>query len=295
LHLTSDETRGPAIALLVVSSVFWGSSFVSIKIGLAYVNVYDYAFLRLGLASVILLTALVLRRSFRPTALKDRSVWALGLLNGTAFALQYAGLLFTTAAKTALLVDLNVVIVALLSWRMFEESFGLRKRLGVVLGVLGAAMITTNGDLSSLAHGELLGDGLVFAAGLVWAFFIVLHKRVLSHGEGNVIELSAVVMLSTALLLLPVAALMGGLNLAVVPLQGWAWVVFSATLCTVVPYAMWISALKAVTATTVSVVGMLEIVAAMVLSNLFLGEGYSTITLLGAVMILLSILAVAES
>lgn len=45
----------------------------------------------------------------------------------------------------------------------------------------------------------------------------------------------------------------------------------------------------------VSVLGMLEIVAAMVLSTLLLGETYSTITFLGAVFVLFSILAVAES
>ena len=81
-------------------------------------------------------------------------------------------------------------------------------------------------------------------------------------------------------------------NISVV---GWGWVAFTAIACTVIPYALWISALKAVTATIASVVGLLEIVAAMVLSTVLLGESYSTATLLGAILVLLSILAVAES
>ena len=294
LGSSSRDTRDSAIALLVISSVLWGSSFVSVKIGLAYVNVFDFAFLRLAVASVILFVILILLGKFKPVALREGSVWILGLLNGTAFSLQYVGLLFTTAAKTALLVDLNVIVVALLSWRLFQESFGLRKQLAVVLGALGAVMITTNGDLSTLAQGELFGDVLVFSAGLVWAFFIVMHKKLLLRSERNVVELSAVVMLVTAILLSPMAALFGGLNLMAVSIEGWSWVAFIAIGCTVLPYALWIFALKAVTATIASVVGMLEIVAAMILSTLLLGEAYSILTLVGAAMILLSILTVAE-
>lgn len=294
MRFPTRDTRDFPVALLVISSVLWGSSFVSIKIGLAYVNVYDFAFLRLAVASVILFLFLILLGKFKPAALRERAVWTLGLLNGIAFSLQYTGLLYTTAAKTALLVDLNLIVVALLSWRVFQESFGLRKQLAVVLGTLGAVMITTNGNLSTLAQGELFGDVLVFSAGLVWAFFIVLHKKLLLRSERNVIELSAIVMLVTAILLSPMAALFGGLNVTAVSIEGWGWVAFIAIGCTVLPYALWVWALKAVTATIASVVGMLEIVAAMILSTLLLGEAYSIVTIVGAVMILLSILAVAE-
>jgi drug/metabolite transporter (DMT)-like permease len=284
-----------AIVFLVVSSILWGSSFVSIKLGLEYVDAYDFVFLRLAIASAIMVSALVVRGRMRPYILKDGSVWMLGLLNGLGFSLQYIGLLFTTAGKTALLVNLNVIIVALLSWRMFGERIGSSKLLGVTLGLIGAVMIATNGDLSTLVQGELLGDALVFSAGLVWAFFIVLHKRILSRSERNVIELSAVVMLTTTLALMPTAVVFGGLNLVAVPLPGWGWVAFTAIMCTVLPYALWILALKAVTATVSSIVLMLEIVAALVLSVTVLGESYNVATIAGAIMILASILAVAQS
>jgi drug/metabolite transporter (DMT)-like permease len=293
--LLSRHTRDSAITLLVISSVLWGSTFVGIKIGIAYVNVYDFVFLRIAIASVVLLFSLTLFGGFKPAALKETSVWVLGLLNGVAFSLQYVGMQFTTAAKTALLVDVNVIIVALLSHKIFQEPFGLRKKFGVILGLFGAVMITTNGDVSSLAGGELLGDILVFAAGLVWAFFIIFHKRVLNRTERTVMEMSAFVMLTTAILLFPLAAMFGGLNLSIITIDGWSWIGFTAIVCTVLPYAFWIFALKKVTATMVSVVGMLEIAVAMILSALFLGEAFGVITLLGAGLILLSIPAVTEN
>jgi drug/metabolite transporter (DMT)-like permease len=290
----SDGASG-AIVLLVVSSVLWGSSFVTIKLGLVYVNAYDFAFLRLALAAAIMVPALALRSGIRLGALKDWSVWILGVLNGLGFSLQYIGLLYTSAGRTALLVNMNVILVALLSGWMFGERIGVGKGLGVALGVVGAALITTNGDLSTLGQGNLLGDVLVFSAGLVWAFFIVVHKRILTQSERNVIELSTVVMLTTAVALLPAAVFLGGLDLVAIPAIGWGWVAFTAIMCTVFPYGLWVVALRAVTATVATVVSVLEIVAAMIFSAILLGEVYRPITILGAIMILLSIFAVARS
>jgi drug/metabolite transporter (DMT)-like permease len=288
-------TANSAIVILLISSILWGSSFVSIKIGLEYVNPYDFVFLRLAVASAIMASASVLRGRMRLSALKDRAVWILGLLNGFAFSLQYVGLLYTAAGKTALLVNLNVIIVALLSWRMFGEKIGSKKILGVVLGVAGAAMIATNGDLSTLMQGEIFGDMLVLSAGIIWAFFIVLHKRILSRSERGVIELSTVVMLVTAIALLPIAIVFGGLNLGSVSIAGWTWVTFTAIVCTVLPYALWILALKTVTATVSSVVSMLEVASALILSVVLLGEIYNAVAVVGAIVILISITAVARS
>lgn len=292
---TTRSNTNFAIGLLVLSSILWGSSFVSVKIGLQYVNAYDFAFLRMAIASAILISALVIRGRMTASALKEPSVWILGLLNGVAFALQYVGLLFTTAGKTALLVNLNLVMVALLSWRTFRERFGFSKIFGVTLGLTGGVLVTTNGNLSTLLQGEILGDLLVFSSGLVWAFFIVLNKWVVTRVEGDLIELSAVVMLATAVVLMPIAIVFGGLNVGVVPLQGWAWVFFTAIIVTALPYGLWVLALKAVTATIASVVSTLEIVIAMMLSGILLGETYTSITVVGAAMVLASILAIAQS
>ena len=295
MKLPKQSSERSAIVLLLITNILWGSSFVSVKIGLAYVNAYSFAFLRLALASAILLTALILCGRFNLKSIREPFVWMLGLLNGLGFSLQYVGQIFTTPAKTALLVDVNVVVVAIISWRMFNETFGLRKQLAVVLSVVGAIMITTNGDFSTLSQGELLGDALVFLAGLAWALFIICNKRLLLRADRNVIELSTFVLFTTALLLLPMALLFGNLSSSAVPLEGWVWVVYTAIVCTIVPYALWIAALKQVTATISSVVGMLEIVAAMVLSGLVLGETYNTVTLLGAGLVFASILFVTES
>jgi len=283
-----------AIVLLIVSSVLWGSGFVAIKIGLDYINPFLFAFLRMAVAGVIQLGILASLGGLRFQTVKERSVWLLGLLNAMGFSLQFAGMQLTTAAKTALLVDMNVVFVALLSKRFSNESFGLRKQVGVVVAIVGAVMITTGGNLSTLTQGQLLGDVLVFSSGLVWAGFMVLHKFEQTRHEWNAVELSALVMMTTAVLLMPAALLLGGLNSTSMTTVGWGWVAYTAIATTVVPYVIWIVALRAVTATIAAVVGIVEVVTTMILSSLLLGETYGTVTLVGAILVLLSLLAVAE-
>lgn len=293
LRSRQSETNS-AISLLIISSVLWGSGFVAVKIGLSYLNPFLFAFIRMGVAGVIQLGVLISLGGLRRKTLREKSVWALGLLNAMGFTLQFVGMQFTTAAKTALLIDMNVVFVALLSRRFSNESFGLRKQLGVALGIVGAVMITTNGNLSTLTQGQLLGDALVFSSGLIWAGFMVLHKYEQTKHEWNAVELSAMVMLLTAVLLTPGAVLFGSLNAGPITQVGWEWVAYTAIATTVVPYAMWIVALRAVTATIAAIVGMVEIVTAMILSSLLLGETYGTVTLVGASLVLLSLMAVAE-
>jgi len=293
LRYRQSETNS-AISLLVVSSVLWGSGFVAVKIGLSYLNPFLFAFIRMGVAGVIQLGVLISLGGLRRKTLREKSVWALGLFNAMGFTIQFVGMQFTTAAKTALLVDMNVVFVALLSRRFSNESFGKRKQLGVALGIVGAVMITTNGNLSTLTQGQLLGDALVFSSGLIWAGFMVLHKYEQTKHEWNAVELSALVMLLTAVLLMPGAILFGGLNAAPITQVGWEWVAYTAIATTVVPYAMWIVALRAVTATIAAIVGMVEIVTAMILSSLLLGETYGAVTLAGAGLVLLSLMAVAD-
>jgi drug/metabolite transporter (DMT)-like permease len=102
-------------------------------------------------------------------------------------------------------------------------------------------------------------------------------------------------MLVTAVALLPIAAVFGGLNLVSVSLAGWSLVAFTAIVCTVLPYALWIFALKAVTATVSSIVSMVEVASALILSAILLREAYNAVAVVGAIVILVSITAVARS
>ncbi|WP_455284772.1 DMT family transporter [[Eubacterium] cellulosolvens] len=280
--------RGP-VAVIALCGLFWGTSFVAMKIGLDYVDPYSFAFLRLFTAFVFSAAFLFIAERPRVSMLRDRSIWALGVLNAGAFVLQYVGLAYTTATRTALIVNANVTLTALLSWKVYHESMGFGKLLALPTAILGVFLLVTGGDLSSLSGGQATGDLLVLLAGVVWSFFLVLNKGMVSKKEVNVPQMVVWVMLVTALAMVPFAGFLGDVGRTAVPWQGWVAVAYTAVFCTVIPYQLFAKAQRSVTVTFSSLVLLIEVIVAAVSSTLILGEQFALGSGLGAVLVCASI------
>jgi len=264
-----------------------------IKVGLLYVDSYSFAFLRLLIASMVILVAAVLLGKFRPALFRNRLTWLLAISNAGGFILQYVGMNYTTASKTVLLVDSDVVIVALLSWITFKERFSNSMKAAVVMGFSGAALLATGGNLSELTGGELLGDVLVFLAGISWAFFMVWNKSMVSKGLDPT-SMTAGVMSSTAIVLLPFALALGNLNVTAIGVEGWGATIYMAVFCSVIAYFIWTVTLKGLTITHSAILLLLEIIWALILSFWFLGESFTPVAMVGAGLILVSILLASK-
>lgn len=276
--------RAP-VAVIALSGLLWGTSFVAMKIGLDYVDPYSFAFLRLLTAFVISSAFLLIGGRPRVSLLRDRSIWILGVLNAGGFIFQYVGLAYTTATRTALIVNSNVALTALLSWKVYHESMGFGKLLALPLAILGVFLLVTGGDLSSLSGGQATGDLLVFLSGVVWSFFLVLNKGVVSKKEVNVSQMVAWVMLVTAITTVPFALFLGDIGRAAVAWEGWGAVAYTAVVCTFLPYLLFSKGQRFVSATLSALVLLIEVVVAIVSSALILGEQLVLASGLGAVLI----------
>jgi drug/metabolite transporter (DMT)-like permease len=283
------KSKNYAIAVTVLASLVWGTSFPVIKVGLSFIDSYSFAFLRLIIASIAILAISVPLKKFQPSLFKNKLIWFLGISNAIGFVLQYVGMNYTTASKTVLLVDSDVIIVALLSWLTFKERFSNRMKAAVVLGFLGALLLVTGGNVSELTGGELLGDILVFLAGVVWAFFMIWNKSLVSKGV-DAIAMTSCVMPATAIMLLPSALILGSMNLSILATEGWGTIVYTGVFCSTVAYSLWTVGLKRLSVTISAIVLLLEVVFAIVLSFWLLGESFTIIAAIGATLILFSIL-----
>src|SRR6266581_1038967 len=156
-------SRSRDYGLVLLASVLWGTSFPGTKVTVGTVDPLFLTFARMGLGALL-------------------GVWVLGAINAVGFELQNEGILLTTATKTALLVNVNVVIIPALMVVFFRE-----------------AMIATKLDPASLAGGQFAGDLLVFVAGVIWAFYVVGAKRLVDRG-GDYVALTAGILSTTALL-----------------------------------------------------------------------------------------------
>lgn len=283
-------TKGAVVAT-VLSALLWGSSFSVIELGLRAIDPYWFVFMRFALAAVVALSVTAASGHFRDAVrlMRHPLVLLLGVSNAVGFIFQFKGQTLTTAGKAALFVNSSTIFVALASRFILRERMGPLKAVAVVMGMVGVFVVTTGGRLSIAAGPELGGDMLVLAAALVWTVFILVNKRVVAGESVGLRALTSAMVTVTALAALPAALVFGRGHLPEPSVHWWA-VVHTAVLCTVVPFFLWSWGLKHITATASSVILLTEIVFALTLAALLLGERLSTGSLIGSLLIVSSVL-----
>jgi drug/metabolite transporter (DMT)-like permease len=283
------DVKKKAVLMTILAGFLWGTSFPAIKIGLQYMDAYTFVFLRFLAASLTMLAVSLLTKNFNLKFEKKRLILLLGVTNGIAYLLQYIGMVYVSASASSLFVNLSVVWVALLTPLVFRERLGLKKALGVMVSLLGVVFMTTNLDFASLTQGAVVSDLLVIVAGVLWAVFIVYNKPLVNN---NTVQVVTWLLIFTLLPLLPIAPFTAGV-LVSLPLDAWLAILYTAILCWVVPYYLWLKALKHLSPVTSAIVLLTEIVVAVTISTLFLGEIFTVISGVGAVLIVIAILIVS--
>ncbi len=284
------KTGQKAVLMTIIAGILWGTSFPAIKVGLQYMDAYTFVFLRFLLASLTMLVVSVVTKKFSLKFANKRLILVLGLTNGIAYLLQYIGMIYVSASASSLFVNLSVVWVALLTPMVHHESVNWKKSLGVIVSLLGVIFMTTNLDFASITEGALISDLLVIAAGIAWAVFIVYNKTLAT--DSNTVQVVTWLLLFTVLPLLPIGPYSAGI-LASLPLDAWIAIIYTAIMCWVVPYYLWLKGLKHLSPVTSAIVLLTEIVVAVVISTLFLGEAFTIISGVGAALIVAAILLVS--
>jgi len=286
------DNKNKAVLMTVLAGFLWGTSFPAIKIGLQFMDPYTFVFLRFLIASLTLASVMLLTRNQLSLKIpQKRLLLFLGMINGVAYLLQYSGMVDTSASESSLFVNLSVVWVALLSAGLLKESLGFKKMVGIVLSLFGVVLITTNLELSSVGKSSVLAEFFVIAAGILWAIFIVYNKQLVKESNSMVRSMTWL-MLFTMLPLLPILPFSAG-SFATLPLIAWLTIFYTGLLCWVVPYYLWLEGLKHISPVTSSVVLLTEILVAMSISIVLLGEVLTLPSAIGGVSVIIAILLVS--
>jgi len=218
------------------------------------------AFWRLALVlPIVMLVALRERRgaSRETAALMVGS----GLLLALHFWMWIASLRYTTVASSVLLVNLRPVIVWAIAARWLGEHPGKTERWGIVVAVVGAALIGLVDARGSV--GALSGDCLALAAAIAAAGYSVIGRRV-RRTVGVWTYVSTVY--AVAATALGIAALVSGTPLTGFGQRDWAVFAGLAVGPMLIGHTGLNYALKHFRATTVNVAGLGEPVGATLLA-----------------------------
>lgn len=173
-----------SLILLITLSLIWGSSFILMKKGLAHFNGIEVGTMRMFLSFVLLLPL-----TFRHIGKVDKKHWKMIFLAGlTGNGLP--AILFATAqtkinsSTAGVLNSLTPIFTLLIAYFFFHQQVGLKKTLGILLGLAGAivlVLVRANGSFEvNYTYGLL-----VVAATACYGISVNLVKNYL-HEVGSV-------------------------------------------------------------------------------------------------------------
>ena len=286
------SNKAKAVFFTLLAGALWGTSFPIIKIGLKYIDPFTFLFWRFLVSCVTLAVVMLLLKKFQFKIADKKLLILLGIANGAGYLLQYVGMPYTTAAKAALFINLSAMWVAILSPRLLGENISPKKVAGVLFGLVGIVFVSTNLDFSSLSQGQLAADALLIISGVTWALFMVYNKKLVMNSTMATFQTMTWVLIFTFLSIAPFSVLSGPGFFA---LSTWAWasIIWTAIVCWVIPYYLWLEGLKYLSASTSTVLLLSEIVVAIIASVIILKEPITVFSSVGAFLIVLAITLVS--
>ena len=285
------------VIILLVTTLFWGSSFAAAKYALAELAPLSLASLRFAISAVLYaLVFLVLPKTRAKIARKDwPGLIGLAFLGVTLhFWVQYTAVAMTTATNASLIIATSPLAVAVIASLLYKERLTRNKALGIIISYAGVILVVTKGSLGSLwAPGYLLGNGIMVFNACCWALFTVLGGRMASKYPPFAI--AAWIGIIGAIGLLPLGLQAGVLTqLPKVTWDGWVAVLFLATFCTVIGYAGWYYALARLDASRTAVFQYLQPLYTMILASFLLGEVITWHIILGGALIIAGLLTASR-
>jgi len=278
-------------AFVILASVFWGTSFPGSKFTVGVVDPLFLTMARLGIGTLLGLAILALLHRLDLSVFRSPLVWGLGILNALAFDLQNVGISLTTASKTALLVNVNIVFIAALMVLFYRERVTSSKVIGILVGLAGVVLIATKLNPEFLRGGEFLGDLLVFLSGVAWSFYVVGTKRMVDRGGDYIAKTTGVLAATTLAAAFPVL-----LFHVSVPSRADAWmgIVYLGLVPTFTPLLLYTYSMRTISPTISALLVLLEVVVAALLSFAFLRDPLDAFTLVGGALILLGAYVVSR-
>jgi drug/metabolite transporter (DMT)-like permease len=170
------ETRRKAVLWMVVTTLFWGGSFVANKIGFRELPPVTFMFIRFSLATLIM-GVLCFRRL--PSLNRDivKKGVAVGLALGATNLSFVLGVSGTSASRAGFLNNLFVLIIPLLCYLFWRERVSRGTAAGIFLAVAGLWCLA-RGGVAGFNTGDLLSTVCaVFIAGHIIAVSKILKDE----------------------------------------------------------------------------------------------------------------------
>ncbi len=288
--LSVPRTRfNPLPLYITVFCLLWSFAFIAGKIGVTDCPPLILLAARFLAAGILILAVAAFRRDASPLSWREVAVFAiLGVANNALYlGLGYTGLKSVSAGLGGLIVSANPVFTAALAAMFLGERLTWRKVAGLLLGIIGVAMIvwhrmsvgtdSLHGILFTLAALASIVAGTLL-------FKVLAPKGSLWIGNGVQNLAAGIVLVPFAYAFADVGDIVPSARLA----GAFAFLVLGGS---ILAYLLWFHLLKVCGATAASAYHFLMPPLAMLFAFLVLGEHVEPRDLLGVIPVALGILS----
>ena len=266
----------------LLAVILWGGVYPGAKLGLREIPVLSFTSLRILLAMVMLFVVsgsvqvLPLPRSLWPSLLRA------GLAQTVFQLLLIAGLRWTTAGNSAILLATAPLLTAGWLAVLGRAALGSRQWCGLVVGFVGVGFVVQGGGVG-ITWSHLSGDLLALGAAGAWAWYgLVIGPLVGTLGAARATGWTMVVAACcfTPLLLIEVRAHAW----RSVSWEAWAGLLYGATVGMVMAMALWGKSIHRLGPKQTMLYVYLEPVSAVVIAAAVLGEALRPMQAVGALL-----------
>lgn len=269
---------------LLLPVLFWGISYIAIKVVLKELEPVEMISVRFLLAAPTLYIILKFKKlRLWPVPMKGKLVFA-SFMVFLHFWVMATGMKETSASNTAWILTTAPIFIALLSWAYLNEKFNLSQWLGLFVAVAGVFALVYNGRPENLGWIHTRGDIIVVGSCVTWAIYTVGTREL----TARINPLVATFWMTglAGLVFVPWTLVMSGYqkflnldNTTVISL------VFLGVFCLAIAFWLWSEGLSRLTAAEVGVYLYVEPLITMIGAWILLGEAITIWLIIGAILI----------
>lgn len=290
--------KTPALIMLLICIISWGSVYPAGKVILANMSDYSLALWRFLISCVgLTIYCLLTRQAFPKLTFRQYVVlFVIGLIGITGFNLGlFIGLKSTSATNGALISSLSPLVTSVIAAQLNRKKLTGRQWFSLIVSLCGVATVITDGSLDNLMHLSLnRGDLFIFGAMLSWSLYTVLSQYV-SHWLSPIMFTLVTMFAGTIGLIVVCAALNPEspfLAVAHLPAFSLILLLYISIVATVMGYVFWIQGVKTFGPAGASMVyNLVPVFAALV--AYMLGQPLTEIQIIGMLIVLAGLLVPA--
>ncbi|QIB68968.1 DMT family transporter [Aminipila butyrica] len=272
-------------SMLLVECFFWGVGNPVMKIGLTVIPPLFCLSIRYILA-VLLFLPFLGKRVFAHVTLKQLPIYMLiAAFTAGSFITSAFSLMHTTATNSGFLMSTAVIFTPFLSYFILKSKLDKKHIIPILIVIVGLFLLCSGGGAFSFG----LGEFLAVLCSISGAGMLVFSSKYLQDMDPLVTTVMQTLFTGLFCLIFSLA-FEDRPSLSEIPMLGWGVIVYLAVGCTCIAYVFQNLALRHVPATYAALAFCSEPIFTAIASYFMLGEQLSAKGLIGAGLIMISII-----